>query len=74
MDVEIISFSPVLMAETFRTYVTHAFNCVLKVPAKGTKLFLSLSLVLTKDNLFAPSKVYNVHILLPLGKSYEKYS
>ena len=72
MDDEIISFSPVWMAEIFRTDVTRAFNCVLKVPVKGTKLFLSVSLILTKENLFAPSNVYNVHILLPMGTNYEK--
>ena len=72
MDDEIISFSPVWMAEIFRTDATRAFNCVLKVPVKGTNLFLSVSLILTKENLFAPSNVYNVHILLPLGKNYEK--
>ena len=72
MDDKIISFSPVWMADIFRTDVTHAFNCVLKVPVKGTKLFLSVSLILTKENLFAPSNIYNVHILLPLGKNYEK--
>ena len=40
--------------------------------SRGTKLFLSVSLILTKENLFAPSNVYIVHILLPLGKNYKK--
>ena len=35
MDDGIIAFSPVWMAEIFRTDVTRAFNCVLKVPVKG---------------------------------------
>ena len=36
MDDEIIAFSPVWMAEIFRTDVTRAsVNCVLKVPVKG---------------------------------------
>ena len=36
--------------------------------SRGTNLFLSVALILTKENLFAPSNVYNVHILLRLGK------
>ena len=35
---------------------------------RGTKLFLSVALILTKESLFASSNVYNVHILLRLGK------
>ena len=35
MEDEIIPFSPVWMAEIFRTDVTRTFNCVLKVPVKG---------------------------------------
>ena len=72
MDDEIIAFSPVWMAEIFRTDVTCAFNCVLKFPVTGAKLFLSVALILTKENLFASSNVYNVHILLRPGKNYEK--
>ena len=67
------------MAEIFRTDVTtdvtRAFNCVRKVPVegpRGTKLFLSVALILTKESLFASSNVYNVHILLRLGTNYEK--
>ena len=38
----------------------------------GTKLFLSVALILTKENLFASSNVYNMYILLRLGKNCEK--
>ena len=40
--------------------------------SRGTKLFLSVALILTKESLFASSNVYNMHILLSLGKNYEK--
>ena len=42
--------------------------------SRGTKLFLSVALILTKESLFASSNLYNVHILLRLGKNYEKLS
>ena len=73
MDDEIIAFSPVWIAE-IRTDVTRAFNGLVYTRSRkrGAKLFLSLSLILTKENLLAPSNVYNVHILLPLGENYEK--
>ena len=38
-------------------------------PGQG---LLNCSLILTKEGLFASSHVYNVHILLRLGKNYEK--
>ena len=40
--------------------------------SRGTKLLLSVALILTKENLFAPSNVYNVHILLRVSNNYEK--
>ena len=39
--------------------------------SRGTKPFLSVALILTKESLFASSNVYDVHILLRLGKHYE---
>ena len=72
MDDGIIAFSPVWMAEIFRTDVTRAFNSVLMVPVKWYQTVQSIALILTEESLFASSNVYNVHILLRLGKNYEK--
>ena len=73
MDDEIISFSPVWMAETDFVRMSLAPSIVYsRSRSRGTKLLLSVALILTKENLFSPSNVYNVHILLRLGKNYEK--
>ena len=86
MDNEIIAFSPVWIAEIFRTVITLACvgarrgDCIRRLislapsivysslRSRGTKLFLSVALILTKENLFASSNLYNIHILLRLGK------
>ena len=74
MDDEIIAFSPVWITEIFRTDVTRVFNGLVytRSRSRGTKLFLSVALILTKENLFASSNVYNMHILLRLGNNCVK--
>ena len=71
MEDEIIAFSPVWQKYFVRLSLAPSI-VYSRSRSRGTELFLSVALVLTKESLFASSNVYNVHILLRLGKKYEK--